>query len=101
MFDTDPMVTDAVMPFVICRSLGGPHDDEAFFSGWRLAELAAMLGRSDVGALAAAAGSNAGRGVRGNDGGGSSQWGESWKYDLHRGWRACSGEPDSRVGELF
>ena len=27
---------------------GGPYDDDAFLSGWRLAELASMLGRPEV-----------------------------------------------------
>lgn len=31
------------MPFVICASNGGPHDDAAFVSGYRLGELDAKL----------------------------------------------------------
>ena len=33
----------AVMPLVLCRSNGGPYDDEGFLSGWRLGEIAATL----------------------------------------------------------
>jgi hypothetical protein len=42
----------AVMALVLCRSRGGPHDDEAFLSGWRLGDIAATLGRGDVASLA-------------------------------------------------
>jgi hypothetical protein len=42
----------AVMALVLCRSRGGPHDDEAFLSGWRLGDIAATLGRGDVVSLA-------------------------------------------------
>jgi hypothetical protein len=42
----------AVMALVLCRSRGGPHDDEAFLSGWRLGDIAATLGRPDVVSLA-------------------------------------------------
>ena len=34
---------EGVMPLVLCRSRGGPYDDEAFVSGWRLGDLAAKL----------------------------------------------------------
>jgi len=40
------------MALVLCRSRGGPHDDEAFLSGWRLGDIAATLGRGDVASLA-------------------------------------------------
>jgi hypothetical protein len=43
---------DEAMPLVLCRSRGGPHDDEAFLSGWRLGELASMLARPGIGAIA-------------------------------------------------
>lgn len=42
----------AAMALVLCRSRGGPHDDEAFLSGWRLGDIAATLGRADVASLA-------------------------------------------------
>ena len=41
-----------VMPLVLCRSRGGPYDDEAFMSGWRLGDLGATLGRPGISALA-------------------------------------------------
>jgi hypothetical protein len=41
-----------VMPLVLCRSGGGPYDDEAFLSGWRLGELGSTLARAGIGALA-------------------------------------------------
>jgi hypothetical protein len=41
----------AVMPLVLCRSSGGPYDDEAFTSGWRLGEIDAALARAGVSAL--------------------------------------------------
>ena len=44
--------TTGAMALVLCRSQGGPHDDEAFLSGWRLGDIAATLARADVGALA-------------------------------------------------
>ena len=40
------------MPLVLCRSSGGPFDDEAFLSGWRLGEIGATLGRPGISALA-------------------------------------------------
>ena len=40
------------MPLVLCRSRGGPFDDEPFMSGWRLGELGATLARPGVSALA-------------------------------------------------
>ena len=33
----------SVMPLVLCRSRGGPYDDEAFSSGWRLGTIGATL----------------------------------------------------------
>jgi hypothetical protein len=41
-----------VMPLVLCRSGGGPYDDEAFMSGWRLGDIAGTLGRPGISALA-------------------------------------------------
>jgi hypothetical protein len=35
--------SEAVLPLVLCRSAGGPYDDEAFASGWRLGNIAATL----------------------------------------------------------
>ena len=43
---------EGVMPLVLCRSRGGPYDDEAFISGWRLGDLAAKLAQPEVGAIA-------------------------------------------------
>jgi hypothetical protein len=40
-----------VMPFVLCRSKGGPYDDEAFSSGWRLGAVGATLAAPGVSAL--------------------------------------------------
>jgi hypothetical protein len=41
-----------VMPLVLCRSRGGPYDDEAFMSGWRLGDLGATLAHDGISALA-------------------------------------------------
>jgi hypothetical protein len=43
---------DTVMPLVLCRSRGGPYDDEAFLSGWRLGSIAATLSSPGISALA-------------------------------------------------
>jgi hypothetical protein len=43
---------EAGLPLVLCRSRGGPFDDEAFQSGWRLGDIGATLGRLGVSALA-------------------------------------------------
>ena len=51
MSTTSEVTVDEVMPFVLCRSNGGPYDDEAFMSGWRLGDLAATLAGPGVGAL--------------------------------------------------
>jgi hypothetical protein len=40
-----------VMPFVLCRSGGGPYDDEAFSSGWRLGAIGATLAGPGISAL--------------------------------------------------
>ena len=40
-----------VMPFVLCRSKGGPYDDDAFSSGWRLGAIGAALAGPGVSAL--------------------------------------------------
>jgi hypothetical protein len=52
MSETGEDHDDAVMPLVLCRSRGGPHDDEAFLSGWRLGDIAATLARPGISALA-------------------------------------------------
>lgn len=41
---TDEM--NLLMPFVVCKSQGGPYDDDAFVAGWRLAEIRAALSHS-------------------------------------------------------
>ena len=33
---------------MLCRSRGGPYDDEAFLSGWRLGDIGATLGQPGV-----------------------------------------------------
>jgi hypothetical protein len=43
---------DSVMPLVLCRSRGGPYDDDAFQSGWRLGAIGATLSGPGVSALA-------------------------------------------------
>jgi hypothetical protein len=40
-----------VMPLVLCRSRGGPYDDEAFSSGWRLGAIGATLAGPGISAL--------------------------------------------------
>jgi hypothetical protein len=52
MVNTNEAMAETVMPFVLCRSNGGPHDDEAFQSGWRLGDLAATLSQPGVSGLA-------------------------------------------------
>lgn len=37
---------DLVMPFVLVKSAGGPYDDDAFVSGYRLATIAATIAPS-------------------------------------------------------
>jgi hypothetical protein len=54
MLEADEGESEAVFPLVLCRSRGGPYDDEAFLSGWRLGDLAATLGNSGVSAMAEA-----------------------------------------------
>src|SRR5262245_22353811 len=39
------------MPLVLCRSRGGPYDDEAFSSGWRLGAIGAALAGPGISAL--------------------------------------------------
>lgn len=41
--DEDHPSYQLVMPFVACRSEGGPYDDEAFVAGYRLGILDAKL----------------------------------------------------------
>jgi hypothetical protein len=43
--------SEGVMPLVLCRSRGGPYDDEAFASGWRLGAIGATLAGPGVSAL--------------------------------------------------
>ena len=52
MLETDEGMGEAELPLVLCRSRGGPYDDEAFLSGWRLGDIGATLGRPGVSALA-------------------------------------------------
>jgi len=42
---------DSAMPLVLCRSRGGPYDDEAFTSGWRLGAIGATLAAPGISAL--------------------------------------------------
>ena len=41
----------SVMPLVLCRSRGGPYDDDAFSSGWRLGAIGATLAGPGIRAL--------------------------------------------------
>ena len=50
--DTEEGENELGLPLVLCRSRGGPFDDEAFRSGWRLGDIGSMLGRLGVSALA-------------------------------------------------
>jgi hypothetical protein len=55
--DHDPISADdgedqLGLPLVLCRSRGGPFDDEAFRSGWRLGDIGSTLARLGVSALA-------------------------------------------------
>lgn len=43
MGDEDEARFGLVMPFVVCRSRGGPHDDSSFVAGYRLGRLDAKL----------------------------------------------------------
>jgi hypothetical protein len=52
MIETNELAEQTVMPFVLCRSNGGPHDDTAFMSGWRLGEIAAVLAQPGISAMA-------------------------------------------------
>src|SRR5262245_63623897 len=40
-----------VMPLVLCRSRGGPYEDDAFSSGWRLGAIGAALAGPGISAL--------------------------------------------------
>ena len=40
-----------VLPLVLCRSRGGPYDDDAFSSGWRLGAIGAALAGPGISAL--------------------------------------------------
>ena len=57
MYDDDNQISAADgdepgLPLVLCRSRGGPFDDDAFRSGWRLGDIGSTLGRLGVSALA-------------------------------------------------
>jgi len=52
MVNVDGSVTAGAMPLLLCRSEGGPYEDEAFESGWRLGDLAATLAQPGISALA-------------------------------------------------
>jgi hypothetical protein len=41
-----------LIPLVLSRGGGGPHDEEAFRSGWRLGEIAALLAQPGISAVA-------------------------------------------------
>src|SRR5262245_16338253 len=49
--EIDEHSNGGVMPFVLCRSRGGPYDDEAFSSGWRLGAIGATLSSPGTSAL--------------------------------------------------
>jgi len=51
MFEIGEDRCGAAMRLVVCRSQGGPFDDEAFVSGWRLGDLAARLASPGVSSL--------------------------------------------------
>ena len=51
MFEIGEDRCGAAMRLVVCRSQGGPFDDEAFVSGWRLGDLAARLASPGVSVL--------------------------------------------------
>jgi hypothetical protein len=52
LFTTDEAAGAAAKFHVLCRANGGPYDDDAFSSGWRLGELAATLAQPGIRALA-------------------------------------------------
>src|SRR5262245_66503194 len=58
MYDDHPPISaddgddELGLPLVLCRSRGGPCDDDAFRSGWRLGDIGSTLGRLGVSALA-------------------------------------------------
>jgi hypothetical protein len=52
MLEADEGESEVVFPLVLCRSRGGPYDDEAFLSGWRLGDIGATLGKPGVSQLA-------------------------------------------------
>jgi hypothetical protein len=37
--DPDGVGFDLVMPFVVCRSQGGPYDDQSFAAGWSAGQM--------------------------------------------------------------
>lgn len=50
--EIDEVHGDSVMPLVLCRSRGGPYDDDAFESGWRLGAIGGTLAGPGIRALA-------------------------------------------------
>jgi hypothetical protein len=51
MSTTSEVTYETAMPFVLCRSHGGPYDDDAFLSGWRLGGIATTLAGPGVSAV--------------------------------------------------
>jgi hypothetical protein len=49
--ELDEDSSGGVMPLVLCRSRGGPYDDDAFSSGWRLGAIGATLAGPGISAL--------------------------------------------------
>ena len=52
MLEADEGKSETAFPLVLCRSRGGPYDDEAFLSGWRLGDIGATLGKPGVSEMA-------------------------------------------------
>ena len=52
MFHTNESSDNRMVPLTICRTNGGPYDDAAFESGWRLGDIDATLAGPSVSALA-------------------------------------------------
>ena len=49
--ELDADCSSGEMPLVLCRSRGGPYDDDAFASGWRLGAIGAALAGPGISAL--------------------------------------------------
>jgi hypothetical protein len=43
MGEPEEVEYDLVMPFMVCRSRGGPYEDESFVAGWELATIDVRL----------------------------------------------------------